>query len=246
MISPTRILVWNPATWEEPRKIVGSRNGCCFRHDLPTELGLGEVHQVVHGIDAKDTVTEVQCGWIVGFGQLQPTVGEQSNLYTSAGLDRRMVRPAGLAQDDHPSTSEWQCSQSGPGRRSEVYTAEAWFSTSSKYWIAMKVNPQGCLKGISGHFSWAVKNPWLFGFYTGLYYPVEYCWWKKSCTTWDAKNSRNYLSTRAGFLPSTAGSSIAQHMGIPKKSKNTDQYNGNSVSSDVSLPSKWLLCCGTD
>ncbi len=34
-----------------------------------------------------------------------------------------------------------------------------------------------------------------------------YCWWKKSCTTWDVKdivnNWINYLSTGAGFLPST-------------------------------------------
>ena len=36
---------------------------------------------------------------------------------------------------------------------------------------------------------------------------VTYCWWKKSCTTWDVwtpvKTCKNYLSTRAGFLPST-------------------------------------------
>ena len=34
---------------------------------------------------------------------------------------------------------------------------------------------------------------------------LGYCWWKKSCTTWDVKNSVNhginYLSTGAGFLP---------------------------------------------
>ena len=35
----------------------------------------------------------------------------------------------------------------------------------------------------------------------------EYCWWRKSCTTWDvqslANNGKNYLSTGAGFPPST-------------------------------------------
>ena len=35
----------------------------------------------------------------------------------------------------------------------------------------------------------------------------SYCWWKKSCTTWDVQNlvnnGINYLSTGAGFLPST-------------------------------------------
>ena len=35
----------------------------------------------------------------------------------------------------------------------------------------------------------------------------RYCWWKKSCTTWHVENlgnsGVNYLSTGAGFLPST-------------------------------------------
>ena len=35
---------------------------------------------------------------------------------------------------------------------------------------------------------------------------VWYCWWKKSCTTWDVSNlvnnGINYVSTGAGFLPS--------------------------------------------
>ena len=35
------------------------------------------------------------------------------------------------------------------------------------------------------------------------------CWWKKSCTTWGVRNPVNngisYLSTGAGFLPSTVG-----------------------------------------
>ena len=39
-----------------------------------------------------------------------------------------------------------------------------------------------------------------------------YCWWKKSCTTWDAEdpvnNGINYLWTGAGFLPSTVASTI--------------------------------------
>ena len=37
-----------------------------------------------------------------------------------------------------------------------------------------------------------------------------YCWWLKSCTTWDVwnpiNNGKNYLSTGAGFQPSTVGS----------------------------------------
>ena len=36
-----------------------------------------------------------------------------------------------------------------------------------------------------------------------------YCWWLKSCTTWDVwnpiNNGKNYLSTGAGFQPSTVG-----------------------------------------
>ena len=38
-------------------------------------------------------------------------------------------------------------------------------------------------------------------------YTNHYCWWLKSCTTWDVWNpiniGINYLSTGAGFLPST-------------------------------------------
>ena len=38
---------------------------------------------------------------------------------------------------------------------------------------------------------------------------TNYCWWMKSCTTWDVQNlvnhGINYLSTGAGFLPSTVG-----------------------------------------
>ena len=41
---------------------------------------------------------------------------------------------------------------------------------------------------------------------TGIY-AMQYCWWKKFCTTWDVwnlvNNGRNYLSTGAGFLPAT-------------------------------------------
>ena len=43
--------------------------------------------------------------------------------------------------------------------------------------------------------------------YIYIYYiNVYYCWWRKSCTTWDVHNPVNngikYLSTGAGFLPS--------------------------------------------
>ena len=38
-------------------------------------------------------------------------------------------------------------------------------------------------------------------------FPCYYCWWLKSCTTWDVwnpiNNGINYLSTGAGFQPST-------------------------------------------
>ena len=38
-------------------------------------------------------------------------------------------------------------------------------------------------------------------------YLAPYCWWKKSCTTWDVQtlvnSGTNYISTGAGFLPST-------------------------------------------
>jgi len=43
---------------------------------------------------------------------------------------------------------------------------------------------------------------------------VTYCWWKKSCITWDVwnpiNNEINYLSTGAGFLPSTVAQFLQQ------------------------------------
>ncbi len=58
---------------------------------------------------------------------------------------------------------------------------------------------------------------------------VNYCWWLKSCTTWDVwnpmNNGKNYLSTGAGFQPSTVSYSlllipgvISGHGSIPSKS----------------------------
>ena len=45
-----------------------------------------------------------------------------------------------------------------------------------------------------------------------------YCWWKKSSTTWDlwnlVNNGINYLSTGAGFLPSTVTQWICSHLAI--------------------------------
>ena len=49
-----------------------------------------------------------------------------------------------------------------------------------------------------------IRSHVFFAFWKG---GQNYCWWKKSCTTWDVKfpvnNGDNYLWTGAGFLPST-------------------------------------------
>ncbi len=49
---------------------------------------------------------------------------------------------------------------------------------------------------------------------------LTYCWWKKSCTTWlvwnPANNGINYLSTGAGFLPSTVPPVIPSWHGVHK------------------------------
>ena len=57
--------------------------------------------------------------------------------------------------------------------------------------------------------SWRFRcwSPAAHLFVTGGGPLLSYCWWKKSCTTWDVKNPvnnrNNYLSTVAGFLPAT-------------------------------------------
>ena len=55
------------------------------------------------------------------------------------------------------------------------------------------------------HFGSNLTNQ--FSTFLGPNTNCNYCWWKKSCTTWDAENLVNsgidYISTGAGFLPST-------------------------------------------
>ena len=61
-----------------------------------------------------------------------------------------------------------------------------------------------------------------------------YCWWKKSCTTWDVQNpvneEINYLSTGRGFPPSSGtagitikGSCIEKDIRVAKTSKACDK-----------------------
>ena len=38
-----------------------------------------------------------------------------------------------------------------------------------------------------------------------------YCWWKKSCTTWDVSNGKFAISAGAGFLPSTVSFTTYQY-----------------------------------
>ena len=50
-----------------------------------------------------------------------------------------------------------------------------------------------------------LRSSEIFSYWNGLIH--QYCWWKKSCTTWDVwnpiNNGINYLSAGAGFQPST-------------------------------------------
>ena len=51
----------------------------------------------------------------------------------------------------------------------------------------------------------------MLGSSSKLFFLRKYCWWLKSCTTWDVwnpiNNGKNYLSTGAGFQPGTFGTS---------------------------------------
>ncbi len=80
----------------------------------------------------------------------------------------------------------------------------------SKHWWNTGITPViNGAKTISSlwflHTFWYVHPPKIWGRIPGwLQY---YCWWLKSCTTWDVwnpiNNGKNYLSTGAGFQPST-------------------------------------------
>ncbi len=54
---------------------------------------------------------------------------------------------------------------------------------------------------------WPFTLTWIPTSFSGLIWGRSYCWWLKSCTTWDVwnpiNNGINYLSTGAGFQPST-------------------------------------------
>ena len=60
----------------------------------------------------------------------------------------------------------------------------------------------------------------------------QYCWWKKSCTTWNAKktvnNRMNYLSTGAGFGAST-NITIYNHQRVARtKDVNNDVWSSKN------------------
>ena len=78
------------------------------------------------------------------------------------------------------------------------------FSIISLFWDALnKQSDFGTSILVSYSLRIGKKNP--NGSISGCF--SSYCWWKKSCTTWDVQNPVNYeityLSTGAGFLPST-------------------------------------------
>ena len=66
-----------------------------------------------------------------------------------------------------------------------------------------------------------------------------YCWWLKACTTWDVWNpisiGNNYLSTGAGFQPSTVSVNILAHQ--PK-----DLYHWENVETKNQLTLVGVHC----
>ena len=76
----------------------------------------------------------------------------------------------------------------------DLKTLELWQMSCFSRTLSASLPSMGAIKlGISFHWI-------LVGWY---------CWWLKSCTTWDVGNPKNngiyYLSTGAGFLSSTVG-----------------------------------------
>ena len=73
-------------------------------------------------------------------------------------------------------------------------------------WIGTNPNKRPSLKQQTN-----AKRPWKsMGSnkrWNFVFWDSSYCWWLKSCTTWDVwnpiNNGKNYLSTGAGFQPST-------------------------------------------
>ncbi len=80
----------------------------------------------------------------------------------------------------------------------------------------------------------AIKKTFFWGgdwYWLKMIGAKYYCWWLKSSTTWDVwnptNNGINYLSTGAGFQPSTVlNYSILKHAlrSLPTQSQNQDYY----------------------
>ncbi len=83
---------------------------------------------------------------------------------------------------------------------------------------------------------------------TGLGWLVlSYCWWLKSCTTWDVwdpiNNGINYLPTGAGFLPSTVSIMLPSLKLTVKALKIAPKYRKGS-SSNHPFPGAKMLVSG--
>ncbi len=78
-----------------------------------------------------------------------------------------------------------------------------------------------------------------------LHYPLlPYCWWLKSCTTWDVwnpiNNGINYLSTGAGFQPSTVWQSKMTQKVWSKTLSRLDWTHGTKLNDWMEHPWKFL------
>ena len=69
----------------------------------------------------------------------------------------------------------------------------------------------------------------------------RYCWWLKSCTTWDVwnpiNNGKNYLPTGAGFQPSTVVPCIFMCQTFPSPTF----FCRNSKGAHIEM--SWSKCC---
>ena len=83
-----------------------------------------------------------------------------------------------------------------------------------------------------------------------------YCWWKKSCTTWDVQNpvnnGINYLSTGAGILPSTVAmecSVVPSSLGLASFCSSFDDFSFDTITATTTTHfihrHRWrlLFCC---
>ena len=139
----------------------------------------------------------------------------------------------------HSQLPQYSVNLQLPWARRLLFTCLSKFSPAPKRYCRGASNYQNWMEN---KLSQMVPNRW-----SKRWVQLKYRWWKKSCTTWDLwnpiNNGINYLSTAAGFQPSTVSSSIFRFGAVTFASTNINELSPNSASACACICSSGPTCC---